>query len=76
MALGLTIVDEVASDLLPPLRAVKAYIETLWVNWELLDPAQREELLCSALRRSDELEYAIHALEARLEAAPAVAPVR
>ena len=69
MALGLSLVDEMSSDLRPPLRAVKAYLETLWVNWKVLDPAQRDELLSSALRRADELEYTVAALEARLQAA-------
>ena len=69
MALGLRLSDEVSGDLRPPLRAFKAYIETLVTNWDLLDPSQRDELLQSALKRVDELEVTIQALEARLEAA-------
>jgi K+-sensing histidine kinase KdpD len=69
MALGLRLSDEVSGDLRPPLRAFKAYIETLVANWDLLDPSQRDELLVSALKRADELELTIQALEARLEAA-------
>jgi K+-sensing histidine kinase KdpD len=65
----LGLVDEACSDLRPPLRAFRACIETLLVNWELLDPSQRDELLGSALSRADELGRSIEALEARLEAA-------
>jgi K+-sensing histidine kinase KdpD len=68
MALGLRLVDEVSDDLRPPLRAFRGYIDTLVANWELLDPSQRDELLGCALRSADELEGAIQALEARLEA--------
>jgi hypothetical protein len=69
MPLGLRLSDEVANDLRPPLRAFRAYVETLLANWEVLDPSQRDELLGSALRRADELELSLEALEARLEAA-------
>jgi K+-sensing histidine kinase KdpD len=68
VALGLLLVDEVAHELRAPLRACKACIETLLANWELLDPSQRDELLAAALKRTDELEYSLQALEARLEA--------
>lgn len=69
MALGMRLSDEVSGDLRPPLRAFKAYLETLMANWDLLDPSQRDELLVAALKRADELEVNIQALEARLEAA-------
>jgi K+-sensing histidine kinase KdpD len=68
VALGLRLVDEVAHELWAPLRACKACIETLLANWELLDPSQRDELLAAALKRADELEYSLQALEARIEA--------
>jgi hypothetical protein len=68
VALGLRLVDEVVHELWAPLRACKVCIETLLANWELLDPSQRDELLAAALKRADELEYSLQALEARLEA--------
>jgi K+-sensing histidine kinase KdpD len=66
--LGLGLVDEISSDLRPPLTVVKGCVETVLSNWDALHAREREELLTAALRGADELVASMTALEARLAA--------
>ena len=66
--LGLNLVDEVSSDLRPPLGAIRGCVAAVLSEWDALDDARREELLASALEGANELAACLQALEARLEA--------
>jgi K+-sensing histidine kinase KdpD len=67
-ALGLKLIDEVSTDLRPPVTVIKGCLETVLSNWDLLDGSQRQELLATALKGADELVAGVEMLEARLEA--------
>lgn len=66
--LGLGLVDEVSNDLRQPITVIKGCVETVMSRWDDLGPAQRRELLGTALEGADHLVLSLEALEARLEA--------